>query len=238
MEIMVAVKTVPVFTPLLRLAPDGCGLQRQWGKLEFNPWDQVALEAALRLREAGQARRVVAVTVGPAREILDSAVAMGADAGIHIQAPAVDAEVASKALAEEFGKGYQLLLMGQQANDTNAGEMVALVAARAQLPGLTFVQQLDLEDGAVVVRCERDGWSEEVRAPLPCVLGVDGTLNEPRYCPQPGFARPCSVVEERPFEPAPRRRILSLMRVSGRQEGEVLDDLEQLHLRLQEDGLL
>ncbi len=203
MKIFVPLKRVPDYQAKVRVKPDGSGIITDGVKWIVNPFDEIAVEEALRLKEAGKATEVVVACVGPSDTAaqLRYAMAMGADRGMlaTYDGP-LDSDLASRALAalykrEEFG----LIIMGKQAIDSDAGQTAQLIAERLGLAQACFASKVVLEDSAVVVTREIDGGLEVLRVPLPCVISTDLRLNEPRYAPLPGIMK----AKKKPLEEIP-----------------------------------
>lgn len=186
MKIAVCVKRVPDSETRVRIAADGKSLDEAGVKFILNPYDEFAVEEALRRKEQAGAGEVVIVCVGPpaAQETIRTALAMGADRGVLLQAdtiPADGLEVARTLAAELKDGGYDLILFGKMAIDDYNHQVGPMVAELLGLPCVTAVAHLDLEDGRGVAEREIEGAIEVVEFPLPAVLTADKGLNEPRY---------------------------------------------------------
>lgn len=193
MKILVPVKRVVDYEAKIRIRSDGSGIETEGIKWIVNPFDEIAVEEAVRLKEAGAASEVVVVGIGGEDTVpqLRYAMAMGADSAILAQTDEiVDSDLASKVLAAVWKKGdYQLLLMGKQAIDSDASQTPQLTAERLQLPHASFASKIEAQEGQFVVTREIDGGLEMLRIQRPCVISTDLRLNEPRYAPLPGIMK-------------------------------------------------
>ncbi|PHI96672.1 EtfB protein [Parasaccharibacter apium] len=193
MKVLVPVKRVVDYNIKPRVAADGRGVETQGVKMSMNPFDEIALEEALRLREKGHASEVIAVTIGPqvAQDVLRTAMAMGADRAILISTD-VDCEprvVANllKAVVEKEQPG--LISMGKQAIDDDMNATGQMLAAKLGWPQGTFASQVDIADGHATVTREVDGGTETLALTLPAVITADLRLNEPRYASLPNIMK-------------------------------------------------
>jgi electron transfer flavoprotein beta subunit len=193
MKILVSVKKVTDYQAKIKVKPDGSGIETEGVKWIVNPFDEIAVEEALRLKEAGKATEVVVVGIGDAdvQTQLRYALAMGADSAIHVSSSQpVDSDLASRALAEVFKKGgYGLVIMGKQAIDSDANQTAQLLAARLALPQACFASKVVIENNSASVTREVDGGLEVLRVNLPAVISTDLRLNEPRYASLPGIMK-------------------------------------------------
>ncbi|MCT6855878.1 electron transfer flavoprotein subunit beta/FixA family protein [Bombella pollinis] len=193
MKVLVPVKRVVDYNIKPRVAADGRGVETQGVKMSMNPFDEIALEEALRLREKGHASEVIAVTIGPqvAQDVLRTTMAMGADRAILISTD-VDCEprvVANllKAVVEKEQPG--LISMGKQAIDDDMNATGQMLAAKLGWPQGTFASQIDIADGHATVTREVDGGTETLALTLPAVITADLRLNEPRYASLPNIMK-------------------------------------------------
>jgi electron transfer flavoprotein beta subunit len=197
MKLLVPVKRVVDYNVKVRVRADGSGVELANVKMSMNPFDEIAVEEAIRLREAGKASEIVVVSIGvkQAQETLRTALAMGADRALLIEAAdSVDVDIEPLAVAKLLAKVVAdeqpgLVIMGKQAidNDMNAtGQMLSALLGWAQA---TYASKIDLEDGAALVTREIDGGMQTVRSALPCVITVDLRLNEPRYASLPNIMK-------------------------------------------------
>jgi electron transfer flavoprotein beta subunit len=198
MKILVPIKRVPDYQAKVKIKPDGSGIETDGIKWIVNPFDEIAVEEALRLKEAGKAAEVIVLSVGPADTAaqIRYALAMGADSGILVKYDGYcDSDLASRVIAEVFkkggsgGEGYGLIIMGKQAIDSDANQTAQLLAARLGIAQACFASKMVLESGFAVVTREVDGGLETIKVPTPCVISTDLRLNEPRYASLPGIMK-------------------------------------------------
>lgn len=193
MKIFVPIKRVPDYQAKIRVKADGSGIETDGIKWIVNPFDEIAVEEALRLKEAGKATEVVVASIGPADTAtqLRYTMAMGADRGmLAVHDGPIDSDLASRCLAamsrrEEFG----LIILGKQAIDSDAGQTAQLLAERLGIAHASFASKVVLEGATALVTREVDGGLEHQRVPLPSVISTDLRLNEPRYAPLPGIMK-------------------------------------------------
>ena len=186
MKIAVCIKRVPDSETRVKIASDGKSLDEAGVKFILNPYDEFAVEAALRLKERAGAGEVVAVALGPsaAQETIRTALAMGVDRGLLLQTdrlPADGLEVAKALAAELASGGYDLLLFGKMAIDDYNQQVGPMVAELLGLPCVTTIAHLEIVGARGVAEREIEGGVEVVEFPLPAVLTTDKGLNEPRY---------------------------------------------------------
>ena len=193
MKILVPVKRVVDYNVKIRVKADGSGVETANVKMSMNPFDEIAVEEAVRLKEAGKASEVVVVSLGPAgaQETLRTALAMGADRAILVQ---TDAELqplavakALKALADK--EQPQIVLLGKQAIDDDCNQTGQMLAALLGWPQGTFASKLVAGEGSLTVTREIDGGLETVELTLPAVVTTDLRLNEPRYASLPNIMK-------------------------------------------------
>lgn len=198
MKIIVPVKRVPDYESKIKILSDGSGIVTEGIKWIANPFDEIAVEEALRLKEQGHATEVVAVTIGPADAVtqLRYALAMGADRGIHVVvSEAIDSHVAAQVLrALVVKEAPHLVLMGKQAIDSDANQTAQLVAGGLGWPQACFASKIVVQAGAdggteLHVTREIDGGLETLAVPLPAVVSTDLRLNEPRYASLPNIMK-------------------------------------------------
>ncbi|MBI4045189.1 MAG: electron transfer flavoprotein subunit beta/FixA family protein [Devosia nanyangense] len=204
MKIIVAVKRVVDFNVKVRVKSDGTGVETANVKMSMNPFDEIAVEEALRLREAGVATEVIAVSIGPAQaqETIRTAIAMGADRGILVRTdnavePLAVAKVLSALVAEEQPG---LVILGKQAIDDDAGQVGQMLSALVGWPVATFASKLVVADGRAEVTREVDGGLQTVEVKLPAVVTTDLRLNQPRYATLPNIMKAKSKrLDDRPL---------------------------------------
>ncbi len=193
MKVLVAIKRVIDYNVKIRVKSDGSGVETQNVKFSMNPFDEIAVEEAVRLKEAGKAAEVVVVSVGPAAcsETLRTALAMGADRGILVASdeeaqPLAVAKVL-KALVDKEQPG--LIILGKQAIDDDSNQTGQMLAALLGRPQGTFASKLEIVGESVTVTREVDGGLETVSLRLPAVVTTDLRLNEPRYASLPNIMK-------------------------------------------------
>jgi len=193
MKILVPIKRVADFNVRIRVKPDGTGVELGNVKMSMNPFDEIAVEEALRLKEAGEADEVVVVSIGPSQavDILRTALAMGADRGILIK---VEGEVEPLAVAKLLKTVVDretpgLVLLGKQAIDDDCGQTGQMLAALLDWPQGTFASKLSVDGGRIDVTREVDGGLQTVTLTLPAIVTTDLRLNEPRYASLPNIMK-------------------------------------------------
>jgi len=183
--ILVALKRVVDYSVRVRIRADGAGVITDGVKMSINPFDEIALEEALRIRERGQASEVIAVSIGPAdvQQQLRTALAMGADRAILLQVEQAlePLQVAHLLLALCRTHQPQLVILGKQAIDDDNGQTGQMLAALWERPQATFASKLELEESGARVTREVDAGLEVLEVQLPAVITTDLRLNEPRY---------------------------------------------------------
>ena len=197
MKVLVPVKRVIDYNVKVRVKADHSGVDLANVKMSMNPFDEIAVEEAIRLREAGAASEIVVVSIGVAKaqETLRTALAMGADRAILIEAAdAVETDIEPLAVAKLLAKvvadeGAGLVLMGKQAIDNDMNATGQMLSALLGWPQATYASKVAIADGAATVTREVDGGLQTIRAALPCVITVDLRLNEPRYASLPNIMK-------------------------------------------------
>ena len=229
MKLLVAVKRVIDANVKVRVKADGSGVETANVKMAMNPFCEIAVEEAIRLKEAGKATEIVAVSAGPAacQETIRTALAMGADRGIHI---ATDAELQPLAVAKLLKAVVDkeqpgLVILGKQAIDDDCNQTGQMLAALLGWPQGTFASKLAPADGAITVTREVDGGLETVELKMPAVITTDLRLNEPRYASLPNIMK----AKKKPIEsltpaqlgvdPAPRLKTLRVVEPPKRKSG-------------------
>jgi electron transfer flavoprotein beta subunit len=246
MKILVGVKQVVDPNVRIRVRADGQGVDLDNVKLAINPFDEIAVEEAVRLKEAGLADEVVLVSIGPARavEVLRVGLAMGADRGLLIRAegriePLAVAKLLRAVVAEETP---DLVLLGKQAIDDDSNQTGQMLAALLGWPQATFASAVALADGAAEVTREIDAGMQTVKVSLPAVVTTDLRLNEPRHLALPKIMMAKKKpVEERPVEAfdvdvTPRHRILSTEEPPAREGGQRVGSVDELLDKLRNEA--
>jgi electron transfer flavoprotein beta subunit len=193
MKIFVPIKRVPDYQAKIKVKADGSGIETDGIKWIVNPFDEIAVEEALRIKEGGLATEVVVATIGPddAATQLRYAMAMGADSGVHVKYDGeIDSALAAEVLAELFKRDqYGLVILGKQSIDSDASQTAQLLAQKLNLPQACFASKVALAGGTAMVTREVDGGLETIKLPMPCVISTDLRLNEPRYASLPGIMK-------------------------------------------------
>ena len=247
-RILVSIKRVVDYNVRIRVKPDGSGVITDGVKMSINPFDEIALEEALRIKEKGLAEEVVAVSIGPAdcQQQLRTALAMGADRAIHVQTdtiiePLTAAQVL-KALADR--EQPMLAILGKQAIDDDCSQTGQMLAALWQRPQATFASKVEVTGDKAQVTREVDAGLETLEVDLPAVITTDLRLNEPRYVKLPDIMKakkkpldtidpaslgvtPVEVVKAVHFEPP-----------ASRSKGIMVKDAQELVAALRSKGLV
>jgi electron transfer flavoprotein beta subunit len=250
MKVLVPVKRVIDYNVKVRVKADGSGVDLANVKMSMNPFDEIAVEEAIRLKEAGTASEIVAVSIGvkQAAETLRTALAMGADRAILIVAAEdVHTDIEPLAVAKLLAKVVEeeapgLVLCGKQAidNDMNAtGQMLAALLGWAQA---TFASEVKVADGAALVTREVDGGLQTVRVKLPAIVSVDLRLNEPRYASLPNImkAKKKPLDEKTPadygVDVTPRLTVVKTAEPAGRKAGIKVGSVDELIAKLRDEA--
>jgi electron transfer flavoprotein beta subunit len=249
MKILVPVKRVVDYNVKIRVKPDGSGVELANVKMSMNPFDEIAVEEAIRLKEQGKATEIVAVSIGPAQaaETIRTALAMGADRGILVKTdqpvePLAVAKLLRKVVEQE---SPQLVILGKQAIDDDSNQTGQMLGALLGWPQGTFAYKVALGDGAVDVTREVDGGLQTVGLRLPAIVTTDLRLNEPRYASLPNImkAKKKPLDETSPealgVEIAPRLKVLKTVEPGGRKAGVKVANAAELVNKLKtEAGVL
>jgi electron transfer flavoprotein beta subunit len=206
MKVLVTVKRVVDYNVKIRVKPDGTGVELANVKMSMNPFDEIGVEEAIRLKEAGKATEIVAVTIGPAQaaETLRTALAMGADRGILVKVDGVIEPLAvAKILKGVVGaEAPGLVLLGKQAIDDDCNQTGQMLAALLNWSQGTFASKLVIEGDGVLVTREVDGGLQTVKLKSPAIITTDLRLNEPRYASLPNImkAKKKPIAEKTPAD--------------------------------------
>jgi electron transfer flavoprotein beta subunit len=238
MKVLVAVKRVIDFNVKVRVKADHSGVETANVKMSMNPFDEIAVEEAIRLKEAGAASEIVAVSMGPpqCQETIRTALAMGADRGIHVETavelqPLAVAKLLQAIVAKEKPG---LVILGKQAIDDDCNQTGQMLAALLGWPQATFASKLKLADNKAHVTREVDGGLETVEIKLPAVVTTDLRLNEPRYASLPNIMKakkkPIDALspEALGVDPAPRLKTLKVDEPPRRQGGKKVGSVAEL----------
>ena len=246
MKILVAVKRVVDYNVKVRVKADQSGVELANVKMSMNPFDEIAVEEALRLKEGGKAAEVVAVSCGPTacQETLRTALAMGADRAILVESDAELQPLAVakllKAVADKEQAG--LVIAGKQAIDDDSAQVGAMLAALLDWPQVTFASKVSLDGGKLSVVREIDGGLETVEVAAPAVLTADLRLNPPRYATLPNIMK----AKKKPLDTlkadslgvdvAPRIVTLKVTEPPKRQGGTMVKDVDELVAKLRNEA--
>jgi electron transfer flavoprotein beta subunit len=246
MKILVAVKRVIDFNVKIRVKPDKTGVETANVKMSMNPFDEIGVEEAVRLKEGGGASEIVAVSMGPqqCQETIRTALAMGADRGIHVLSDAELQPLAVakllKALVEK--EQPQVVILGKQAIDDDSNQTGQMLAALLGWSQGTFASKLKIETGKATVTREIDGGLETVELKLPAVVTTDLRLNEPRYASLPNIMK----AKKKPIEQvtpdalkvdvAPRLKTLKVEEPPKRQGGKKVASAQELVDKLKNEA--
>ena len=238
MKVLVPVKRVVDYNVKVRVKSDGSGVDIANVKMSMNPFDEIAVEEATRLKEKGVVTEIIAVTVGvaQAQETLRTAMAIGADRGILVE---TDAEVQPLAVAKVLKalidkEKPDLIILGKQAIDDDSNQTGQMLAALADLPQGTFASKVEVADGYAIVTREVDGALETVKLKLPAVVTTDLRLNEPRYVTLPNIMKakkkPLETVKPADLgvDVAPRIKTLKVEEPAKRSAGIKVADVATL----------
>ncbi|MCC2954478.1 electron transfer flavoprotein subunit beta/FixA family protein [Massilia sp. IC2-477] len=246
MKVLVPVKRVVDYNVKVRVKSDGSGVDIANVKMSMNPFDEIALEEATRLKEAGKVTEVVAVSVGVAQcqETLRTGMAIGADRGILVETsvetePLAVAKI-MKALADK--EQPQLIILGKQAIDDDSNQTGQMLASLLGWPQATFASKVVLEDGKVTVTREVDGGLETVALSLPAIVTTDLRLNEPRYVTLPNIMKakkkPLETIkpEDLGVDVTPRLKTLKVTEPAKRSAGVKVPDVATLVQKLRTEA--
>jgi electron transfer flavoprotein beta subunit len=246
MKVLVPVKRVVDYNVKVRVKSDGSGMDIANVKMSMNPFDEIALEEATRLKESGKVTEVVAVSVGVAQcqETLRTGMAIGADRGILVETsvetePLAVAKVL-KALADK--EQPQLIILGKQAIDDDSNQTGQMLASLLGWPQATFASKVVLEEGKATVTREVDGGLETVSLSLPAIVTTDLRLNEPRYVTLPNIMKakkkPLEIVkpEDLGVDVSPRLKTLKVVEPAKRSAGITVPDVATLVAKLRTEA--
>ena len=246
MKILVTIKRVVDYNVRVRVKSDGSGVETDGVKMSINPFDEIALEEALRIKERGQADEVIVASIGSAevQQQLRTGLAMGADRAIHVETgQAVQPLTAARAflkLVEREQPG--IVFMGKQAIDDDSNQTGQMLAALAGWPQATFASKVVLADGKATVTREIDGGLETLSMSLPAVVTTDLRLNEPRYATLPNIMKakkkPLDTVKPDALgvDVAPRLTTLKVVEPPKRSAGVLVADVAELVNKLKNEA--
>ena len=246
MKILVPVKRVIDFNVKIRVKPDGSGVELANIKMSMNPFDEIAVEEAIRLKEAGKATEIVAVSIGPAQasETIRTALAMGADRGILVKTDGIVEPLAVakilKAIVEAEKPG--LVIMGKQAIDDDCNQTGQMLAALLGWSQGTFASKLAINGDSVTVTREVDGGLQTVKLKAPVIVTTDLRLNEPRYASLPNImkAKKKPIEEKTPdvygVDIKPRLQVVKTAEPPGRKSGVKVGSVAELVSKLKDEA--
>jgi electron transfer flavoprotein beta subunit len=248
MKILVAVKRVVDADVRVRVKADNTGVETTGVKMSINPFDEIAVEAALCLKEQGLADEVVVVSVGDkaCQDVLRHALALGADRGILIEAPDLDEpiQIAESLTALVKRDSFDLVILGKQAIDNDCSQTGQMLAALLAWPQATFISDVSITDSMVHVTREIDGGLQKLRLPLPAILTSDLRLNQPRYATLPNIMKSKSkkidicTLGDLSINPKSHTKILFVEAPHKRKAGVMVDDASALVAALKERGVI
>ncbi len=246
MKVLVPVKRVVDYNVKIRVKSDGTGVETQNVKMSMNPFDEIAVEEGVRMREAGTASELIAVSLGPqaSQETIRTGLAMGADRGILVE---TDAELEPLAVAKLLKavvdkENPDLIILGKQAIDDDCNQTGQMLAALLGWPQGTFASNLAFTDGKADVIREIDGGLETLSLAMPCVVTTDLRLNEPRYASLPNIMKakkkPIDVMtpDDLGVDVTPRLEILKVEEPQGRDRGVIVADTAELVEKLRTEA--
>nr|CRH08166.1 Electron transfer flavoprotein beta-subunit (Beta-ETF) (Electron transfer flavoprotein small subunit) (ETFSS) [Candidatus Magnetococcus massalia] len=248
MRVLVALKQVMDPSTPVRLYADGSGVDQREAAEVMNPFDEIAVEAAISLKEQGQATETIGVTIGPEKwqESLRTALAMGLDRALHVvhEEALEPLAIAQTLAAVAKREAVELLLTGKQAVDSDENQVAQLTAGLLGWSQATFASEITLEAGRLTVVREVDAGLETIEAPLPAVVSSDLRLNEPRYASLPNIVKakrkPLDdlTLTELGIEPQPQWQTLEISAPLPRPMGRGVESVAELHTLLKQGGLL
>jgi electron transfer flavoprotein beta subunit len=246
MKVLVAVKRVIDYNVKIRVKADNTGVETANVKMSMNPFDEIAVEEAIRMKEKGQATEIIAFSAGPAQcqETIRTALAMGADRGVLVQ---TDAELQPLAVAKLMKAVVDkeqpgLVIVGKQAIDDDSNQTGQMLAALLGWSQGTFANKLNVADGSAEVKREVDGGLENIKIKLPAVITTDLRLNEPRYASLPNIMK----AKKKPIgektaadygvDLTPRHEIVKTTEPPGRKAGVKVKDVAELVSKLKNEA--
>ena len=248
MKVLIPVKRVVDYNVKIRVRSDGSGVELDNVKMSMNPFDEIAVEEALRLKEGGKADEVIAVSIGPekAQETIRQALAMGADRGILIKTEEALEPLAVAKLLKEIvtAEAPRLVILGKQAIDDDANQTGQMLAGLLGWAQGTFISKLEIDEGGEKAKVTRevDGGLQTLSLKLPAVLTTDLRLNEPRYASLPNIMKakkkPIEIKtpEELGVDVAPRVRVLETREPPPRSVGVRVASVEELVAKLRDEA--
>lgn len=246
MKVLVGVKRVVDAYVRVRVKSDGTGVDLNNAKMAINPFCEIAVEEAIRMKEAGSVDEIIAVSVGPqaAQEQIRTALALGADRGILVQS---DDQVEPLAVAKLFKaiiekEGIDLVILGKQSIDTDNNQVGQMLAALCNYPQGTFACNAEVKDGKIEVTREIDGGEQTVLLDLPAVVTTDLRLNEPRYASLPNIMKAkkkpidTMTAADLGVDTASNLKVLSVAPPAERSAGIIVESVEELVSKLKTEA--
>jgi electron transfer flavoprotein beta subunit len=247
-KILVGLKRVVDYNVRVRVKPDGTGIVTDGVKMSINPFDEIALEEALRIKEKGGATEVIAITIGPAdaQQTLRTGLAMGADRAILVQTDApIEPLAAAKILLKLVEKeSPQIVILGKQGIDDDNNQTGQMLAALWNRPQATFASKVELDGGKARVTREVDAGLETIEVDLPAVFTTDLRLNEPRYVKLPDIMKAKKktldviAIGDLGVDAGAKLKVLKYEPPASRQKGIMVKDAAELIAALKQKGLL
>lgn len=243
MKVLVAIKRVVDFNVKIRVKPDGSGVETANVKMSINPFDEIAVEEAVRLKEKGLVQEIIVISVGPkgVQDTLRHGLALGADRAIHVELdespePLSVAKILAKVVQNEQP---EMVIVGKQAIDDDCNQVGQMLAALLKWPQGTFISELAVEGKNVQVIREVDGGLETLKMSLPAILTTDLRLNVPRYATLPNIMKakqkPLQTIDGSSLgiDTAPRLQVLKVKEPQARQGGKKVETVQELanHIR-------
>jgi electron transfer flavoprotein beta subunit len=245
MKVLVPVKRVVDYNVKVRVKSDGSGVELANVKMSMNPFDEIAVEEAIRLKEKGKVTEIIAVSIGPqqATETIRTALAMGADRGILVKTdvapePLAVAKLLKAVVAQE---NPDIVILGKQAIDDDANQTGQMLAALLNWPQGTFASKVEVTEAGLDVTREVDGGLQTLSLKLPAIVTTDLRLNEPRYASLPNImkAKKKPIAETAPdqlgVDVAPRLKVIKTSEPAGRSAGVKLGSVAELVSKLKND---
>ena len=246
MKVLVAVKRVIDYNVKVRVKSDGSGVELANVKMSMNPFDEIGVEEAMRMKEAGVASEIVAISLGvqQCQETIRTALAMGADRGVHVLTddPLEPLAVAKLIAAVVEKESPDIVILGKQAIDDDANQTGQMLAALLGWPQATFASEVTAENGGLTVTREVDAGLETIKTSLPAIVTTDLRLNEPRYASLPNIMKAKKKAIDRMapadlgVDTAPRLETLSVVEPEKRAGGVKVESVAELVGKLQNEA--
>ena len=248
MKVLVPVKRVLDYNVKVRVKSDQSGVDLANVKMSMNPFDEISVEQAVRMQEAGTATETIVVSVGPdkAQETIRTALAMGIDRGIHVKTDAeVEPLAVAKILAAIVGEeSPELVILGKQAIDDDSNQTGQMLGALLDWPQATFANTIEKDGDNLTVAREIDGGLQTIKVTLPAVVTTDLRLNEPRYASLPNIMKAkrkeiaAKTPEDYGVDISPRLTTIKVAEPAGRSAGVKVEDAAELIAKLKNEGVI